>query len=80
VIRPPDRHPEPYPIVKPAPELTVPFELETNPDGTQTALLADGCIRAVEFADLVNELALQRHPGNGHTTDSNGTPPPQLDT
>jgi hypothetical protein len=59
-----ERHPQPYPIVKLVPELTVPFELETNPDGTQTALLRHGCIRVEQFADLVNELARQRQLDN----------------
>lgn len=55
-----DRHPQHYPIVKDAPDLPVPFELETNPDGTQTALLGPGCIDHKQLAELLNELACQR--------------------
>lgn len=58
-----ERHPQCYPIVKNAPELTVPFELETNPDGTQTALLGPGCLSRQQLADLLNELAYQRQCG-----------------
>ncbi|XVV06311.1 hypothetical protein ACQPW3_13345 [Actinosynnema sp. CA-248983] len=46
------------------PDLTVPLELEKNPDGTQTVHLREGILLGEPLAELINELAWQRQTGS----------------
>jgi hypothetical protein len=49
-----------FPTVAVVPDLDVDFELDTNPDGTQTVHLRHGLLIAEPHAALINEVASQR--------------------
>jgi hypothetical protein len=49
-----------FPTVAVVPDLDVDFELDTNPDGTQTVRLRHGLLIAEQHAALINEVASQR--------------------